>query len=142
MSKVYTWDQLFSRRNFIKGSAASLAFGVAAGKGGLIRPELGLAATQSEQTKPIFVTTICEQCVWRCGVIAHVENGVVKKLEGNPIHPNNLGKLCPRGNAGIETVYSPDRIKFPMIRAGARGSGLWRKASWDEALSYTADQMK
>lgn len=142
MSKIYTWDQLFSRRSFIKGTATTLALGATAGKGGLMSPALGLAAAQSEQTKTAFIPTICEQCVWRCGVIARVEDGVVKKLEGNPIHPNNLGKLCPRGNAGIETVYSPDRIEFPMIRAGARGSGLWRKASWDEALSYTADQMK
>lgn len=142
MSKVYTWDQLFSRRSFLKGSAATLALGLAAGKGSLMKPALGLGATQSAETKVSYIPTICEQCVWRCGVIARVENGVVKKLEGNPNHPNNWGKLCPRGNAGIETMYSPDRIKFPLIRAGERGSGLWRKASWDEALSYTADQMK
>lgn len=143
MSKVYTWDQLFSRRQFIKGSVATAALGAAAGIG-LFGPEssygqLSAAQTSSKGTK--FVTTICEQCVWRCGVIAKVEDGVVVKLEGNPHHPNNMGKLCPRGNAGIETLYSPDRIKFPLIRAGARGSGLWRRASWDEALSYTAEQM-
>lgn len=142
MSKVYTWDQLFSRRSFLKGSAATLALGLAAGKGSLMKPALGLGAAQSAETKVSYIPTICEQCVWRCGVIARVENGVVKKLEGNPNHPNNWGKLCPRGNAGIETMYSSDRIKFPLIRAGERGSGLWRKASWDEALSYTADQMK
>lgn len=140
MSEIFTWDQLFSRRNFLKGSATALALGLAAGNG-MIRPALGLGATQSERANVTYIPTICEQCVWRCGVIARVENGVVKKLEGNPNHPNNLGKLCPRGNAGIETVYSPDRIKFPLIRAGARGSGLWRRASWDETLSYTADQM-
>lgn len=146
MSKVYTWDQLFSRRQFIKGTVATAALGVGATAGiGLLAPESSLGINNPAQTpaKGVkYVTTICEQCVWRCGVIAKVENGVVKKLEGNPNHPNNLGKLCPRGNAGIETMYSPDRIKFPLIRAGARGSGLWRKASWDEALSYTAEQMK
>jgi thiosulfate reductase/polysulfide reductase chain A len=143
VSKVYTWDQLFSRRQFLKGTAASAALGTAAGFG-FLRPGIGLGADQGTAQKNDIkmVTTICEQCVWRCGVIAKVENGVVKKLEGNPDHPNNFGKLCPRGNAGIETLYSPDRIKFPLIRAGARGSGLWRRASWDEALSYTADQMK
>ncbi|AFM42167.1 anaerobic dehydrogenase, typically selenocysteine-containing [Desulfosporosinus acidiphilus SJ4] len=147
MSKVYTWDQLFSRRQFIKGAAAGAALGASAGLG-LLTPDNMLAVDHSaskaaaKSTESRKVTTICEQCVWRCGVIAKVENGTVKKLEGNPDHPNNMGKLCPRGNAGIETLYSPDRIKFPLIRAGARGSGLWRRASWDEALTYTADQMK
>lgn len=147
MSKVYTWDQLFSRRQFIKGTVATAALGATASAGiGLLAPGASLGvnngSAQAATGSVKYVTTICEQCVWRCGVIARVENGVVKKLEGNPNHPNNLGKLCPRGNAGIETMYSPDRIKFPLIRAGARGSGLWRRASWDEALSYTAEQMK
>jgi len=145
VSKVYTWEQLFIRRQFIKGTVAGATVGATAGLG-LLAPAMSLGLSnspaQNTATGTKSVTTICEQCVWRCGVIAKVENGVVKKLEGNPDHPNNLGKLCPRGNAGIETMYSPDRIKFPMIRAGARGSGLWRRASWDEALTYTADQMK
>lgn len=143
MAKVYTWDQLFSRRTFIKGTAATAAVGAAVGLG-LVKPGSGLAQENTELRAAAgvkFVTTICEQCVWRCGVIARVEDGRVRMLEGNPNHPNNSGRLCPRGNAGIETLYSPDRIKFPLIRAGARGSGLWRRASWDEALSYTAEQM-
>lgn len=144
MSKVYTWDQLFSRRKFIKGAVGAAALGATAGKA-LLTPTTSWGAEDPIQTTPEdtqYIHTICEQCVWRCGAIAKVVKGEVKKLEGNPNHPNNLGKLCPRGNAGIETLYSPDRIKFPLIRAGARGSGLWRKASWDEALSYTAEQMK
>ncbi|HZW82105.1 MAG TPA: molybdopterin-dependent oxidoreductase [Candidatus Deferrimicrobium sp.] len=144
MSKIYTWDQLFSRRQFIKGGAASLAVGAAA-VSGLMHPFLsygGDSTVKASLSKGIhYVPSICEQCVWRCGLVARVEDGVVKKLEGNSNHPLSRGKLCARGNAGIETVYSPDRIKFPLIRAGERGSGLWRRASWDEALSYTADQM-
>ncbi len=144
MSKIYTWEELFSRRQFIKGGAAVAATGVAAWSG-LLQPAFGAGENSTLPTPNNsirYVSTICEQCVWRCGVIARVENGVVRKLEGNPVHPQNKGKLCPRGNAGIETLYSPDRIKFPLIRAGARGSGLWRRASWDEALSYTAAQMQ
>lgn len=143
MSKVYTWDQLFSRRKFIKGAVGAAALGATAGKA-LLSPNTSWGAENAIPPTPEdtqYIHTICEQCVWRCGVIAKVVKGEVKKLEGNPDHPNNLGKLCPRGNAGIETLYSPDRIRFPLIRAGARGSGLWRKASWDEALSYTSDQM-
>ena len=147
MSKIYTWDQLFSRRQFIKGVAgAAVGLTAVTAGSGLFAPaetfagDGGTASVGLGESKTVY--TICEQCVWRCGVIAKVENGVVKKLEGNPNHPNNSGKLCPRGNAGIETLYSPDRLQFPMIRAGARGSGLWRRASWDEALTYTAEQMQ
>ena len=41
-------------------------------------------------------------CVWRCGVLAKVKDGRVVKLEGNPEHPHSKGKLCPRGQAGID----------------------------------------
>jgi len=80
-------------------------------------------------------------CVWRCGLQARVRDGKLFKLEGNPYHPHSLGKLCPRGQAGLETVYDPDRLKFPLIRADARGSGRFRRATWDEALDFVAQQM-
>ena len=68
-------------------------------------------------------------------------DGALFKLEGNPYHPHSLGKLCPRGQAGVETYYDPDRLKYPLIRAGERGSGRFRRATWDEALDFTAKQM-
>lgn len=88
------------------------------------------------------VFTLCEQCVWRCGLKAKVLNGKVYKLDGNPNHPHSKGLLCPRGQAGIATLYDPDRLQFPMVRAGERGSGLWRRASWEEALDYVAGKMQ
>lgn len=87
------------------------------------------------------VFTLCEQCVWRCGVRAKVKDGRLYKLEGNPFHPHSRGMLCPRGQAGIATLYDPDRLKYPMIRSGPRGSGQWRRATWDEALDYVAARM-
>ncbi|MGB8648133.1 MAG: molybdopterin-dependent oxidoreductase [Anaerolineae bacterium] len=88
------------------------------------------------------VYTLCEQCVWRCGLRAKVLNGKVYKLDGNPHHPHSNGMLCPRGQAGIAALYDPDRLEFPMMRAGDRGSGLWKRVSWDEALNYTAQKMQ
>lgn len=41
--------------------------------------------------------------------------------------------LCPRGNAGIQTLYDPDRLKYPMIRIGERGDGKYKRVTWDEA---------
>ena len=77
---------------------------------------------------------MCEQCVWRCGVLAKVNGDRVVKLEGNPDHPHSRGMLCGRGQSGLMTAYDPDRIKFPLIRAGERGEGKFRRATWDEAL--------
>lgn len=88
------------------------------------------------------VYTICEQCVWRCGLRAKVIGEKVYKLDGNPYHPHSNGMLCPRGQAGIAALYDPDRLQFPMIRAGDRGSGLWKRVSWDEALDYAAGKLQ
>ena len=87
------------------------------------------------------VHTLCEMCVWRCGVIARVRDGKITKLEGNPNHPHSRGKLCPRGQAGLGMTYDPDRVKTPLIRVGKRGEGKFRKVTWEEALDYTAARM-
>ncbi len=88
------------------------------------------------------VATICEMCFWRCGVLASVQDGKVVRVEGNPDHPLNKGKLCARGNAGTKLLDDPDRLKYPMIRTGARGEGRFRRATWDEALDLLAARLK
>src|SRR5262249_1303908 len=74
----------------------------------------------------VEVPTTCEMCVNKCSVIAVVENGVIHKLNPNPASPKSRGMLCARGNAGIQQVYDPARLKRPLIRAGERGEGKWR----------------
>ena len=88
-----------------------------------------------------YIPSMCEMCVWRCGLLAKVQNGRVVKLEGNPDHPHSKGKLCPRGQAGLMNTYDPDRVLNPLIRVGNRGEGLFRKASWDEALDMVSKNM-
>lgn len=88
-----------------------------------------------------YIHTLCEMCVWRCGVRAKVVDGRVVKLEGNPDHPHSRGKLCARGQSGLMHAYDPDRVLKPLIRVGKRGEGLFRQVSWDEALDYTAEKM-
>ena len=83
----------------------------------------------------------CGLCVNKCGLIARVNNGIIRKLDPIPDHPKSRGMLCAKGNAGIETVYDPDRLKYPLIRTGARGEGKWRRASWEEALDYVAEKL-
>jgi thiosulfate reductase/polysulfide reductase chain A len=88
-----------------------------------------------------FIPSMCEMCVWRCGLIAKVVDGKVVKLDGNPEHPHSRGKLCPRGQSGLMNTYDPDRVLTPLVRVGKRGEGLFRQASWDEALDIVASNM-
>ena len=87
------------------------------------------------------VASICGNCVNKCGFIARVEGDRVVKLDPNPHFPKSRSMLCAKGNAGVQVVHDPDRLKHPLIRTGPRGSGQWRKASWDEALELTARRM-
>ncbi|NTV38158.1 MAG: molybdopterin-dependent oxidoreductase, partial [Anaerolineales bacterium] len=88
------------------------------------------------------IASMCEMCVWRCGLLARVKDGRVVKLDGNPEHPHSRGNLCPRGQSGLMNTYDPDRVLTPLIRVGNRGEGLFRKASWEEALDLTASKMQ
>jgi thiosulfate reductase/polysulfide reductase chain A len=130
-----------SRRDFLKlGGAAA---GVLAA-GAFIPPAVAQAAREAGHLNARgdgYIPSLCEMCVWRCGLLAKVTDGRVVKLEGNPDHPHSKGKLCPRGQAGIMTTYDPDRVLTPLVRVGSRGEGKFRKTSWDEALDITAKNM-
>jgi thiosulfate reductase/polysulfide reductase chain A len=87
------------------------------------------------------IPTFCELCFWKCGVLAHVKDGRVTKLVGNPQHPLSGGKLCPRGVGGTGLLYDPDRLKKPLIRVGKRGEERFEEVSWEVALDKVADGM-
>ena len=59
-------------------------------------------------------------CLHGCGILVHVVDGVVTKIEGDPTNPDNLGKLCPKGNVGMLRLYDPKRVKAPMVRTNPR----------------------
>ena len=90
---------------------------------------------------PVGIPTTCELCPNKCSVVAMVEGGRIRKLNPNPENPKSRDMLCARGNAAIQQVYDPDRLKQPLIRAGARGEGKWRPVSWEEAWDYTAKKL-
>jgi thiosulfate reductase/polysulfide reductase chain A len=131
-----------SRRQFLKIAGAG-TMAAAAGSGlsthwwGLDRNPIGDPGTQGDRVVPTF----CELCFWKCGVLAHVKDGVVTKLEGNPAHPLSRGRLCPRGAGGTGLLYDADRLKKPLIRVEKRGEQQFREATWDEALDLTADKL-
>jgi len=96
--------------------------------------------TDSSEEK--VVRTVCKDCHVACGVLAHVKDGRLVLVEGDPDHPLNQGTMCPKGLAIKQTVYHPDRIVYPMKRAGERGEGKWQRISWDEALDIIATKLK
>lgn len=81
--------------------------------------------------KPTWYASTCRECPAGCGILAKNREGRVIKVEGNPQHPINRGRLCMRGQAALQAVYNPDRIKTPLLREGDR----WRPITYAEALS-------
>lgn len=81
-------------------------------------------------------------CHGGCGVLAHIQDGKLVKIEGDPDHPWNQGRLCARCLAMTQYVYHPDRLTRPLKRIGKRGEGKWQAISWDEAFDLIEKKMK
>ncbi len=128
-----------SRRAFLGTVAAAGAGTMVPGgaRAGQARPQGWTGHERVER-----VATICEMCFWRCGVLADVVDGRVVRVEGNPDHPLNRGRLCARGNAGVDLLDDPDRLQYPMLRTGKRGEGQFKRVSWNEALDFLAGKLK
>ncbi|MBW2459367.1 MAG: molybdopterin-dependent oxidoreductase, partial [Deltaproteobacteria bacterium] len=130
-----------TRRQFIK--IAGLGAGAVAGSG-LVSNLWGLDPNLVHDPKTEgdkIVPTFCEICFWKCGVHAHVKDGRVTKLEGNPDHPLSRGRLCPRGTGGMGLLYDPDRLKRPLIRRDKRGSQVFEEVDWKTALDHVAEKL-
>ncbi|MEA3511992.1 MAG: molybdopterin-dependent oxidoreductase [Campylobacterota bacterium] len=130
-----------SRRKFLQGTVALSIVG-----GTAVSNLLGSSHTSTKRPASISnnntktgtseahdVATLCEMCVNKCAALARVEDGVITKLNPNPMFPKSKNMLCARGNAGIQSVYDPDRLKYPMIRIGEKGEGKFKRVTWDEA---------
>lgn len=105
-----------------------------------------------------WTASICRQCAAGCGLLVRTMAGErettingervrlsvrqAKKIEGNPDHPVNRGRLCARGQAALQVLYNPDRLKAPLKRVGPRGSGQFQPISWDEALGLVVTRLK
>lgn len=91
-----------------------------------------------------IIPTICFNCEAACGLMAYVdkETGRVKKFEGNPYHPGSRGRNCAKGPATINQVNDPERILYPLKRAGKRGEGHWERTTWEEVLDTFASKIR
>jgi thiosulfate reductase/polysulfide reductase chain A len=113
-----------------------------------------------------WVPSCCNMCGGQCGIMVHVVNGVVEKIEPNNWNPNSYtnissdwfdgytaekgckegGMICPKGNAGIMALYDPERVKKPLKRTNPdRSEGAdpkWQEISWEQAIAEIAGKMK
>jgi anaerobic selenocysteine-containing dehydrogenase len=105
-----------------------------------------------------WVRTLCQQCAAGCGITVRVMQGEsirtiggqqkrvkavqAKKIEGNPDHPINLGGTCPRGQAGVQALYHPDRIQTPLKLSGPRGSARYQPITWSEAQQLLVTELR
>lgn len=132
----------FGRRDFLKTTAVIGAFGALSGswEGGLVAKAEAAVQNQTPQESEI-IRTNCRNCTADCGVLAHVKNGRVIKIEGDPEFKRSEGALCAKGLAGIQALYHPNRLKYPMKRVGARGENKWQRISWKEAVDEIAHKL-
>jgi anaerobic selenocysteine-containing dehydrogenase/Fe-S-cluster-containing dehydrogenase component len=86
-----------------------------------------------------YYATTCRECPAGCGLHVKTREGRAIKLEGNPNHPVNQGKLCPRGQAALHGLYNPDRWTAPMVR---ESGGALKKTTWEEGLRLLAEKLK
>ena len=105
-----------------------------------------------------WVRTLCQQCSAGCGITVRIMQGEslrtidgqpkrvkavqAKKIEGNPDHPVSRGGTCARGQAGIQALYHPDRIRTPLRLSGPRGSAEYQPIGWTEALKIVVAQIQ
>jgi anaerobic selenocysteine-containing dehydrogenase len=99
---------------------------------------------ERKERRYMLVPTTCFNCESACGLLAYVdkESLQVQKFEGNPEHPGSRGRNCAKGPATLNQVTDPDRILYPLKRAGRRGEGKWTRVSWDEALNDIAARIR
>ncbi|MBS4191537.1 molybdopterin-dependent oxidoreductase [Bacillus sp. FJAT-49705] len=88
----------------------------------------------------IYRNACPRNCFASCSMLSYVHNGEIIKVSGDPKHGFNQGRLCAKGYAFTQYVYSPYRLKYPIMQS-PRGSGNWKRITWDEAYSIIIDKI-
>jgi anaerobic selenocysteine-containing dehydrogenase len=133
-----------TRRHFLKISAAGTATVILAGcdtdeRWVELEPYVQPPLEQISGIASWYATS-CRQCPAGCGIIARVMNGRAVKLEGNPEHPVNRGRLCARGQSELQVLYHPDRVTGAVFQA-ERGSREYEPVAWNEAINTLYERL-
>ena len=135
-----TGGVVFERRDFLKlvgvGLAGAATAGCAPAPAEKLIPYL-VAPEDTLPGVPMWYASTCRECPAGCGTMIKAREGRAIKIEGNPDHPLNRGRLCARGQASLQGHYDPDRVKQPMQRSGSE----WKAITWDEALQLASGRL-
>ena len=129
------------RRDFLRLVGAGAGAAVAAGCSDPIEKLVPYVIEPEVITPgiPVYYASTCRECPAGCGLHVKTREGRPVKLEGNPEHPINRGKLCPRGQAGIGRTYHPDRYTSPMARGA---DGRLQPISWADAEAMLVEKLR
>jgi anaerobic selenocysteine-containing dehydrogenase len=134
-----------SRRDFLKlGGVGAAAAAVLTGCGPASRyvtrrPYQDMPEYNQTGVSTYFATT-CMECPAGCGLIVRTREGRAIKAEGNPEHPVNQGKICPRGLTALQGLYNPDRVTGPTRQN--RSASAAEKLDWNTAMALVAQSLK
>ncbi|OEH84960.1 dehydrogenase [Desulfuribacillus stibiiarsenatis] len=137
-----------NRRTFLKVSSAAVAAASVSGLGKGLTTLKHASAQEAEIAAKSFGDvqvkyTADVMCPSECGMEMWIKNGKLWKIYGNKAVPYNDGACCGKGASGTQIVYSPQRLKEPMLRVGPRGhADSFKRVSWDEAIDFIAKKMK
>jgi anaerobic selenocysteine-containing dehydrogenase len=127
-----------TRRNFLKiatlGAGASILAGCANPRRWVTLEPYVRAPEEQLAGVATWYASTCRMCPAGCGIIVRIMNGRALKIEGNPENPLNQGKLCARGQAGLQLLYNPDRLNAPVTQA-SRGSHQFKAITWEEGIN-------
>lgn len=130
-----------NRRNFLKvmgmGSATAALVGCGAEPPESVIPYV-IPPRDIIPGEATWYATVCRECPAGCGIVAKAVDGRVLKVEGNPDHPVNRGRLCARGQASLQGLYDPDRIRQPL-KKGANGQ--LQPFPWEEAERLLVERL-
>ena len=171
----YIHDKKVGRRRFLRTLAGTGAGAAAVGLSGCTTekgayehaiPADEAAEKQWGREAGEWIPSCCNMCGGQSGILCHVVNGVLEKIEPNHWNPNNYsnissdffagyteeygcaegGVICPKGNAGIMQLYDPDRVKKPLKRTnpkkGRQEDPRWQEISWEQAIDEIAGKLK
>ncbi|MGO9590635.1 MAG: molybdopterin-dependent oxidoreductase [Candidatus Acidiferrales bacterium] len=109
----------------------------------LEKANAGVTANHQQDS---WIPSSCSLCYGNCSILAHNVDGVLAKIEGNPVSACGEGRLCAKGVAGIMTLYDPNRVNVPLKRTNpTKGIGVdpgWVEISWEEALDIAVKKLK